>query len=56
MDMDDEEKVDHIRTYWHKVIAKSLGAVQVINTFGDLNRRLFLYGSTKKNHFETDFE
>ena len=47
--MTDQERADRVAHLWKMALAKTRGAVQVILTFGDLNRRIFLYGSTKKN-------
>jgi Ion transport protein len=47
--MTDEERAERVAHLWRRALAKTRGAVQVILTFGDLNRRIFLYGSSKKN-------
>lgn len=47
--MTEEERAERVAHLWRRALAKTRGAVQVILTFGDLNRRIFLYGSTKKN-------
>lgn len=36
---------------WQETIAKAKGAVKVIEIFGDLNRRIYLYGSDKKHDY-----
>lgn len=46
--MNDDKKVERIADLWRALLAKANGAVHVINTFGDLNRRIYLHGSTKK--------
>lgn len=43
-----DEKEYRIMELWKKMIAKAKGAVKVIDIFGDLNRRIYLYGSDKK--------
>lgn len=47
--MDEEQKFERVAELWCLAIAKAKGAVQVINTFGDLNRVIYYYGSTKKD-------
>ena len=47
--MTDLQKAERVAHLWKRGLAKTRGAVQVIYTFGDLGRRIFLYGSTKKN-------
>lgn len=54
--MTDQERADRVAHLWKRGLAKTFGAVQVINTFGDLGRRIFLYGSVKKNVEEKDEE
>jgi hypothetical protein len=41
------EKTERVKELWKNVIGKLKGAVMILNRFGDLNRRLYLYG--KKN-------
>jgi len=48
LEMSDEKKELHVKKRWHQAWAKARGAVHVLQTFGDLNRRIFLYGSTMK--------
>jgi hypothetical protein len=47
--MTDSERAERVAHLWRRNLAKARGAAQVINTFGDLGRRIFLYGSVKKN-------
>jgi hypothetical protein len=46
--MSDEKRFERVADLWRATLAKARGAVHVINTFGDLNRRIYLHGSTKK--------
>lgn len=54
--MDEEEKANHIMSLWLRTMAKLRGAVKVLEIFGDLNRRLYLYGSDKKQDYLIEHE
>lgn len=43
--------MEKVQKLWKRCLAKTRGAVQIINTFGDLNRRIYLHGSTRKHEF-----
>ncbi len=49
--MMDDEKEHRVMELWKKTVAKAKGAVKVIQIFGDLNRRIYLYGSDKKHDY-----
>lgn len=46
--MDEDQKFNRVVELWCLTIAKARGSVQVVNTFGDLNRVIYYHGSTKK--------
>jgi hypothetical protein len=47
--MTDLEKAERVADLWRATLGKARGAVGVLQTFGDLNRRIYLHGSSKKN-------
>lgn len=49
--MDEEEQQNRVLELWQRTLAKARGAVKVIEIFGDLNRRIYLYGSDKKHDY-----
>jgi hypothetical protein len=51
IEMNEEEKRDRVQDLWKRTLAKAKGAVKVIEIFGDLNRRIYLYGSDKKHDY-----
>ena len=51
LELDEQSKEEHVKNLWRRTIAKARGAVQILNTFGDLNRRIYLHGSTRKNEY-----
>lgn len=54
--LSDEERSDRMCFLWRRSIAKLRGAVKVLEIFGDLNRRLYLYGSNKKQDYLIESE
>ena len=51
--MNEEQQIERVADLWRVCLAKTKGSVFVINTFGELNRKIFLHGSTKKlEHLE----
>jgi hypothetical protein len=42
--MDDDGKIERIEELWKNTNNKAKGAAMLLNRFGDLNRRLYLYG------------
>ena len=46
--MDDEEKAERVADLWRVMIAKSRGAVFILNKLSDINRHVYLHGSTRK--------
>jgi hypothetical protein len=44
LEMTSDQQAEHIEYLWERARAKLIGAVKVINTFGDINRRIYLYG------------
>jgi len=49
--MDEDEQQNRVMELWSRTLAKARGAVKVIEIFGDLNRRIYLYGSDKKHDY-----
>ena len=49
--MDEYEQTNRVVELWQRTLAKARGAVKVIEIFGDLNRRIYLYGSDKKHDY-----
>ena len=47
--MNDVQQDQRVRDLWHKLFVKSKGAVKILNRFGDLNKRIYLLGTSKKN-------
>ena len=54
MMMNDAEREIQIVHLWNLALAKARGAVKVIEIFGDLNRKIYLYGSDKKHDYLYD--
>ena len=46
--MKEAQKDAHIRQLWYRLMAKVKGAVQVIDRFKQLSRRIYLFGTSKK--------
>jgi len=42
------EQYENMRQLWHRIYVKSRGAVKILHRFGDLNRRIYLFGVSKK--------
>jgi hypothetical protein len=49
--MDEDKRRDHITFLWRRAIVKSIASAKILNVFGDLNRIIYLYGSSKKHEF-----
>lgn len=49
--MSEKEQQERVFELWRRTLAKAKGAVRVIEIFGDLNRRIYLYGSDKKHDY-----
>ncbi len=46
--MNDEEKAERVADLWRVMLAKSRGAVFILNKLSDVNRHVYLHGSTRK--------
>lgn len=46
--MREEEKAERVAELWREMLAKSRGAVRILNKLSDLNRHIYLHGSTRK--------
>ena len=44
--------MDRLKYLWRRVIAKSRGAAHILAKFSELNKRIYIYGSTKKMQME----
>ena len=49
--MTEEEKEERVVELWNRTLGKARGAVSVLSIFGDLNRMIYLHGSTKKHEY-----
>jgi hypothetical protein len=49
--MQPEEKKSFIQQLWHRASVKSIASATILNVFGDLNRLIYMYGSSKKHEF-----
>jgi len=47
IEMNEEKQHEHIIELWGIAKAKLIGAVKIINMFGDINRRIYLHGKRK---------
>ena len=43
-----EEKQLRIKYLWHRAFTKARGASHILMKFGDLNKKIYMYGATKK--------
>jgi hypothetical protein len=46
--MTEEERAERVADLWRTMLAKSKGAVRILNKLSDLNRHIYLHGSTRK--------
>lgn len=46
--MNEEERAERVADLWRTMLAKSRGAVRILNKLSDLNRHIYLHGSTRK--------
>ena len=42
------EKVERVIYLWHRAFSKAKGAAHILAKFGDLNKKIYLYGAAKK--------
>lgn len=42
------EKVERVMYLWKRVFLKSKGAAHILSKFGELNKKIYLYGAAKK--------
>jgi hypothetical protein len=46
--MDEEERAERVADLWRVMLAKSRGAVFILNKLSDINRHVYLHGSIRK--------
>lgn len=42
--MSTEERLEHVKELWKKALIKSKAAASVLTFFGDLSRKIYLFG------------
>lgn len=51
LELNQKDAINEVKKLWKLTINKSLGAVKILNNFGDLARTIYLYGSSKNHDF-----